>query len=290
LLQRRQTIQKIEYKFKNNSAKNKEDCYFLIEEVTAENKLTIKQLTTLLTSLFFTTSVFSEELTIGLGNFEPQFSTEGKSALFKDILDGVFAYIPEYKINYKYMLSNAKLVSELNAKNIDGAANIFAQEEISGCLSDPVFRYTDVAVSLKRKNHKIEKIEDLAGKSIVTYQRAEFLLGETFKRVVHQSDNYNEVARPEKQAKMLASNLVDISIGDKYIFLNSLTNWKKDKFEPSNFVFHSVFPDVYSSVGFNKQAHCDAFNKALDTFKKEGSYESIYQSYMNKLGYSSSEK
>ena len=232
----------------------------------------------------------SEKLTIGLGNFEPQFSSEGKSALFKDILDGVFAHIPEYEITYKYMLSNSRLVSELNNKHIDGAANIFAHKEITGCLSDPVFRYTDVAITLKRTSQKIESIEDLAGKSIVTYQRAEFLLGDTFKRVVHESENYNEVARPEKQAKLLASNLVDVSIGDKYIFLNSLTSWKKDKFDPNNFVFHPIFPDVYSGVGFNSQAHCEAFNSALEKFKSGGSYEKIYQNYLTKLGYSSKEK
>ena len=99
------------------------------------------------------------ELNIALGNFPPLFSAPGESALFKDLIDGVYAYIPSRKINYRYMLSNARLVVELNENTVDGAANIFSKKEINGCLSQPIFRYSDVAITRKDRQLKINSVE-----------------------------------------------------------------------------------------------------------------------------------
>ncbi len=238
-------------------------------------------------SVLSSASARADDLVIALGNFPPMFAKEGEPALFKDIIDGVYHYLPQHKVSYQYMVPNARLVVELNQKAVDGAANIFSQSEIKGCLTAPVFRFKDVAVTLKKNNYQLEEIADLAGKSIVSYQRAEHLLGEEFSAAVANSKYYQEVAEPMQQAKLLSSGLVDVSIGDKYIFLQSLKNWQKQSYAPNNLVFHEIFPPVYSRVGFNKQSLCDEFDQALATFKQHGEYEKIYDNYLKKLGYRS---
>lgn len=140
-----------------------------------------------LTACFFSATSHAKDLTIALGNFEPLFSEQGKPALSKNLIDSVYTYLPHRKISYRYMFSNARLVRELNVHTIDGAANIFTQKEIQGCITQPVFAYSDVAISLKSKYYTINSISDLNEKSVVSYQRAILLLGSEYKQAVLRS-------------------------------------------------------------------------------------------------------
>jgi len=241
----------------------------------------------LIALILFTTSFVSDAktLTIGLGNFKPLFSEPNEPALFKDIIDGVFAYLPQYEINYHYMLSNARLLKELKTGRVDGSANIFSTKEFSGCLTNPTFRYSDVAISKKRYNFKINRIRDLSGKSIVTYQRALNLLGEEFYKVATSTEHYREIAQPEEQAILLAKDFADVSIGDKYIFLHSIGRNQQTRVNVNDFEFHPIFPLVYSSMGFSEQKYCDDFNQGLQKFKQSGEYEKVYEQHLIAFGY-----
>lgn len=229
-------------------------------------------------------TIYAKNITIALGNFEPMFAHENQPSLFKDIIDGVFQYLPQYKVNYRYMVSNARLTVELNQKSVEGAANVFSAEEINGCLTDPVFRFTDVAITLRKNNHRISSVKELKDKSIVSYQRAEHLLGREFSQLVQANQYYQEVARPEEQAKLLTSELVDVSIGDIYIFLHSLKAWQKDNYQPNSLKVHAIFPPVYSSIGFNELSLCEDFNLALTKYKNSGQYQKTYNRFLESLG------
>jgi len=233
----------------------------------------------------FSSQSKAEEIVIALGNFAPLFSTPEQPALFKDLIDGVYRYIPEKTIEYRYMVPNSRLVMELNTNTVDGAANIFSQSEIDGCLSNPVFSYSDVAITKKEQYASIESIEDLSKYKVVSYQRAKTLLGEKYKKAVTKSKSYSEVAHPEDQAKLLASGLVDVSVGDKYIFLHSLQKWSEGKYNSNDVIIHPIFPAVASSMGFNQQSHCDEFNVALEKFRASGEYQAVYDKHLKRLGY-----
>lgn len=230
----------------------------------------------------------SEELVIAMGNFEPLFANSGKPSLFKDLIDGVYRYIPDRKITYRYMLSNSRLVIELNNGTVDGAANIFSKQEIKGCVTDPIFGYSDVAITKKNGNLKIKSINDLSKYKVVSYQRAKVLLGDKYKNAVADSQHYSEVAHPEVQAKLLSTGMVDVSVGDKYIFLHSLQSWSKGQLDVNDFIFHDIFPPVASAIGFNEQRHCDEFDQALVKFKQSGEYQAVYDYHLNRLGYKTS--
>ncbi|MDO6445377.1 ABC transporter substrate-binding protein [Colwellia sp. 1_MG-2023] len=224
-----------------------------------------------------------EELVIGLGNFPPLFSTSGSPALFKDLIDGVYRYIPDKTITYRYMLSNARLEMGLNIKSLDGAANIFSNRYIQGCITEPLFGFFDVAISKKDRAIDINDVHTLANYSVVSYQGATKLLGPEYKKAVAHASYYKEVPNPIKQAKLLSSGLVDVSIGDKYIFLHSLAIWSRGKSEASDYVFHPIFPPVASSMGFIKQEHCDEFDQALVKFKASGEYQKVYDKHLQRF-------
>jgi len=227
----------------------------------------------------------AEEIVIGLGNFKPLFSTPNSPAVFKDLIDGVYRYLPDRKVTYRYMLSNARLVMDLNAKAVDGAANIFSEAEISGCITQPIFAYSDVAISKKGHYFHVDDILALSEFSVVAYQRATKLLGVEYKKAATSAPYYKEVANPIDQAKLLATDLVDVSIGDKYIFLQSLKSWSKGKANVNDYVIHPIFPPVASSMGFIQQKHCDEFDQALVKFKESGEYQAVYDKHLKRLDF-----
>jgi ABC-type amino acid transport substrate-binding protein len=227
----------------------------------------------------------AEEIVIGLGNFKPLFSNPNSPALFKDLIDGVYRYIPNKTITYRYMLSNSRLVMDLNVRAVDGAANIFTSGEISGCITQPVFGYSDVAITKKGHYFHVDDIEALSEFSVVSYQRATNFLGPVYQKAVKKALFYKEVSNPEEQAKLLATGLVDVSIGDKYIFLQSLKSWSKGKANVNDYVIHTIFPSAASSMGFIQQRHCDEFDQALAQFKQDGGYQAVYDKHLKRLGY-----
>lgn len=233
----------------------------------------------------FSSSLQAKELVIALGNFPPLFSEQGQPAVFKDLIDGVYRYIPSTTVSYRYMIPNSRLPIILDEQLVDGAANIFSPNSIKGCITQPVFSYFDVAITIKSKNFQINTVEDILGKSVVSYQGAKTLLGEQYSLIVSKNKHYTEVSNPLIQAKLLSSGMVDVSIGDKYIFLYSLKNWSKETFDNTKYQIHDIFPPVASAMGFNDQKLCDEFNHALTIFKASGDYQRVYEHHLIALGY-----
>ncbi len=233
--------------------------------------------------VFSSSKLQANELVIALGNFEPLFSTPNKPALYKELIDGVYAYLPHITVNYQYMFSNSRLLVALNEKKVDGVANIFAHSEIDGCISLPIFRYSDVAISRTTDRLKINEIKDLQGLSVVTFQRAKKLLAPEFEKTMALTTYYQEIPQPKEQARILQSKMADVSVGDKYIFFDSLNNITQGKFNAQDYTIHNIFEPSYSHMGFNNQQDCDEFNVALAKFKQSGEYEKVYERFFNAI-------
>ncbi len=132
--------------------------------------------------IFASPALFGEELTVGVGLFEPFFIKENKSGVFLDLIKETFTRMPQYEANFLFM-SNRRLLRDLSIGKTDAAANIFKGSEVKAFLSEPLFRYTDVAVTLKNRNFIINKISDLQDKSIAAYEKATVLLGDEFRKM-----------------------------------------------------------------------------------------------------------
>ncbi|MDM8550646.1 ABC transporter substrate-binding protein [Desulfobacterales bacterium HSG2] len=231
-----------------------------------------------------TPAASAEELVIGLGNFEPHFVKEGNTGLFTDLVKETFALLPQYQLKFRHGRSVKRLIKELNSGRIDAAANVFGSD-LKGYVSEPLFRFTDVAVTLKSRNLVIRQVSDLKGKSLITYQGAKIVLGREFVETAETCSRYMEVPEPMTQAKMVAMGRYDVSVGDIYVFLHSLRVWSGGKYKPDQFEFHRIFPDIYTQMGFKDKRVCDDFNRALREIKKNGKYEALYERYLRELGY-----
>lgn len=245
----------------------------------------LRRLVILMLIIIFTPVPASAKgLSVGLGNFKPYFIREQNSGLFTEIIKETFSLMPQYKIIFKWDRPLKRLAYELDNGKLDAAALIISKSD-NTYLSEPIFRFTDVAVTLKSRKLVISSISDLKDKSVVTYYGAKIFLGEEFAIMAQTHPKYVELPVPMSQAKMVAEGRYEVSVGDIYVFLQSIKEWKDGKFKPEQFDFHRLFPDKYTYMGFREKKVCDEFNQALKRIKENGKYEALYQKYLQELGY-----
>ncbi|NQZ23043.1 MAG: transporter substrate-binding domain-containing protein [Colwellia sp.] len=231
------------------------------------------------------TSTAQHVIKIGVGNFPPFFIEKEMNGIFIEVTDEIFKQLPQYKLEYIFM-SNHRILHEINyGKLIDVACNVFPSSQVNVYLSDPVFRYRDVAISLKSNQFKVNKITDLQGKSIAAYQGATELLGAEFKQMAEANDDYAEYPHPKETTHLIVSGEKEIRIGDINIFEHDLNNkyYKKNiNVDYENFNVHYLFPYVYSHMAFKDQTLKDAVNKVIKELNLNGSIEKIYAKHKMK--------
>lgn len=223
-----------------------------------------------------------QPLTIGVGNFPPFFIEKDESGLFLDITKAIFSNLPEYEVSFIFM-SNSRLLHEINSGNrIDVACNIFKNSSVEAYLSEPIFRYTDVAISKKSQHLTLNSVSDLQGVSIAAYQGAMDLLGDNFKTMALSNPIYSEHPHPKDTTNLLVSDLTDVRIGDIHIFYHDLKHkFYKDSESGNinNYSVHYLWPDVYSHMAFKDEALRDAVNVEIQKLTQDGTFAKIYQQY-----------
>jgi len=232
--------------------------------------------------LFASFAKAEQTLRIGVGNFPPFFIEAEETGIFIEITDAIFSHFPEYQVDYIFM-SNHRLLHEINSgKIIDVACNIFPGSKSKAHLSDPVFRYRDVAVTRSSANHIINNVSDLQGKSIAAYQGAKELLGESFRKVALTNVDYSEHAHPSETTSLLISGSKDVRVGDVNIFWHDLKNkhhGSSEKTDASNYTIHYIWPDIYSHMAFVDESLRDEVNKVIVELKENGTFDRIYEKY-----------
>lgn len=223
-----------------------------------------------------------QSLTIGVGNFPPFFIEKNESGLFIDITKAIFSDLSDYEITFIFM-SNNRLLQEINSgKRIDVACNIFKNSAVEAYLSEPIFRYTDVAISKKANNLVLNSVSDLQDVSISAYQGAIDLLGDNFKKMALSNPNYSEHPHPKDTTNLLLTDLTAVRIGDINIFYHDLKHKFYENSEYSNidnYTFHYLWPDVYSHMAFKDKALRDAVNIEIKKLTLDGTFTRIYQQY-----------
>jgi ABC-type amino acid transport substrate-binding protein len=225
-----------------------------------------------------------KDITIAMGNFEPYYIEKNESGIFTDIINKVFSHMPDHNPKYAWGRSNNRLWLEFSEGKIDAVSNLFDSVELEACRSDLIFRFRDIAISNKNEKHEINNIAELKGKNIITFQGAKNFFGKKFTSVI-QEDQYREVARPHWQAKILYKRQAEVSVGDMFIFLNSIKAENSASTTPQDFTYHDIFPAISSRMGFRDHQVCKEFNRALKIIRKSGEYEQVYHEYLKRLDF-----
>ncbi|WP_417431501.1 substrate-binding periplasmic protein [Kiloniella sp.] len=237
--------------------------------------------------VFFSTQASSKDVTIAMGNFEPYYVTENHTGIFTEIITAVFLEIPDYDPVFIFGRPNNRLWQDFNRRKVDAVSNLFDSVEVDACRSDPAFRFRDVAITLAEENLSIDEIKDLKGLNVIAFQGAKDFFSPEFAATVEES-MFSVASEPGVQAQALWDGRVDVSVGDLFIFLNSLKNLSGNNVPARLFKIHDILPVVYTRMGFWDTELCVKFNKALQNIKDSGEYEKIYDRYLRLYGVTSS--
>lgn len=227
-------------------------------------------------------STAEQTLKVGVGNFPPFFIEEGKKGIFIEIIDEIFKQLPQYKVEYIFM-SNHRILHEINyGQSIDVACNIFPSSKLKAHLSEPIFRYIDVAISKKSAHLTVATTADLKGKHIAAYQGATEMLGDEFQQMANDNANYSEHAHPNETTLLMLSGKKDIRVGDLNIFWYDLGHKyysKQKNLTSDEFNIHYLWPSLYSHMAFKDPQLKNVVDDVIKALKLNGTIEKIYAKY-----------
>lgn len=152
--------------------------------------------------------------------------------------------------------------------------------------SDVHITYHNVAITLASRGARIERVEDLAGKSVVAFQKASAYLGPGFQKIAASNPGYREEAKQTAQPILLYLGRTDVVITDPAIF-----SWfarspevaaRADTSQPIH--IHPVFPPTEYRVAFRDPELRDSFNRGLARLRQSGEYARIVARYAPLLG------
>jgi polar amino acid transport system substrate-binding protein len=183
------------------------------------------------------------------------------------------------------LMALARVAKELETGQVDAAMTMHPGSGVAACYSDVHVTYHNVAISLARRGLVIDRPEDLAGKSVVAFQRAKESLGERFARAVADNPRYREEARQVVQPLLLYLGRVDAVVADHAIFAwyanDPEVRAKADTLQPLR--FHAIFPPTDYRVAFRRDDLCESFNRGLRALKASGAYDQIVRRYARYL-------
>ncbi|MCR6629747.1 MAG: transporter substrate-binding domain-containing protein [Magnetospirillum sp.] len=175
----------------------------------------------------------------------------------------------------------ARVSREMESGLVDAAMTMRPESGVKAHYSDSHVAYRNYAITLAKNNLAINRIEDLAGKSVVAFQNASLYLGPTYKALMDANPHYREEARQMVQPTLLFLDRVDAVIADCFIF-----GWfandpeVKAKADTSQALrFHPIFPPTEYRVAFRDARLRDGFNRGLKKLRDSGAYDRIVQRY-----------
>ncbi|WP_135077145.1 transporter substrate-binding domain-containing protein [Terasakiella sp. SH-1] len=226
----------------------------------------------------------ARDITIAMGNIEPYFIPKQDSGIFTDLVLATFRHMPGLKPKFRFGLTNKVRWNLYEVGKVDAVANIFDSVTADGCRTDELFRFSDVAITRKESKLKLESVQDLAGKDIISFEGARGFFGESYSKHL-SADRYFETKVQASQARMLITKRVDVSVGDLFIFLNALQDPLNVGVSPADFDYHPLFPQISTRMAFKDTSLCQPFNEALAKLRASGEYEKIYDMYLKRYNY-----
>ncbi|WP_342119260.1 substrate-binding periplasmic protein [Pseudoduganella sp. OTU4001] len=219
------------------------------------------------------------EVLVGMGLPKPPYIMEsGSAGLDYDIAKAALA-VGGYKM-VAMMLPQSRALAMLRTGQVDGMLSI--TEGIGGqdYFTDNYITYQNVAISLTRRNLKLEQIEELANYSVAAFQNASMVLGDRFGFIATGHSNYQELHSQIAQNKLLFTGRVDVVVGDRFIFryFNDKLGPQFDATQPVT--YHRIFPESPRRAVFRDSRVRDAFNNGLKAIRANGTYAALVKQYL----------
>ncbi len=171
----------------------------------------------------------------------------------------------------------------LEEGKVDGLSISTVDLNLKAHYSDISIEYHNFAIGLEGVAQQIDAIDDLKGKSIIAFQKADTYLGDAFAAAVSGNPDYIEMANQENQVHMLLKGRIDLAIMDRSIFMyyrNKLIREGKVEAE-ANYRLYDLFAPSRYRAAFHDEKVRDLFNRGLQRLRESGQYEAIYTKYIH---------
>ncbi|XPF95810.1 substrate-binding periplasmic protein [Colwellia sp. RE-S-Sl-9] len=208
----------------------------------------------------------------------PFITSENGGGLQMDIIRDALStqnIVPEFQ-----HVQLSRTVLGFQKSNVDAISIVPSNYIYPGMyVSKPYITYQNVAVSLAERELIIEDIDDLAGLTIVAFQRARKHMGDEYNLKVASSYQYREVAEQREQVDMLFTGEAEVIILDLNIFIYFCNSHEKSMYQNS-FKVHYIFDEKQYSAGFKSEQLKDKFDKGIDEIKYRGLYDKLMSKYL----------
>lgn len=171
----------------------------------------------------------------------------------------------------------------LEEGKVDGLSISTTNLNLKAHYSEISIEYHNFAIGIEQRDLQINKVEDLKGKSVIAFQKADTYLGDAFAAAVVDNPDYIEMANQENQVNMLLLGRTDLAVMDRSIFMyyrNKLI--KEGKVSPEvDYRLYDLFEPSRYRAAFYDESVRDAFNEGLRRLRESGEYEAIYTKYIH---------
>ena len=228
--------------------------------------------------LWFVTSAQAERLNVGFGTHKPPYVFEGEPRGLEYDLVNQAARHAGFELDAHYAPME-RLHLMLRRGEIDAIATTHERSGVEAFYSDIYIHYHNAAVALAKRGYRIERIADLRGHSISTFQRARWLLGEEFQRMAEHNPDYREEAQQINRNRLLYSGRVDVVVGDRRIirYFDAEVAGQVDVTQP--LTWYAIFAPTPYRLGFRFDAQRQRFNQGLRLLRESGEYAAITRRY-----------
>jgi len=174
----------------------------------------------------------------------------------------------------------ARLFETLKFKKIQGAAPVLPTHDVGEAfLTDSYITYHNVALAMRKRGLRIQRVSDLKGLSIMAFQTATVVLGPEYAEAVSGNPQYSEMAKQILQIRTLFAGRIDAAIGETRIlhYYIYAPETKVDSSLPTE--EFPIFPPTHYRAAFLEKRHADDFNRGLKAILANGTYQKIVLKY-----------
>lgn len=163
---------------------------------------------------------------------------------------------------------------------IEARPESVALYQLDGFLSVPAIRFDNVAVFLKKNRFSITRTADLAKHSVISWQGAQYVMGDEYAAMVKSNKRYQENSKQRAQVMMLFSGRVEVLHIDTSIF----AYWRNQIGKTTDIdVWQDIetyhFGEIYFNYLFRDRQVRDLFDARFKELRERGDYARIYQKY-----------
>jgi len=163
---------------------------------------------------------------------------------------------------------------------VDARPESVALYKLDGFLSVPALRFDNVAVYLKKNRFSITRTADLAKRSVISWQGAQYVMGDEYAAMVKSNKRYQENSKQRAQVMMLFTGRVEVLHIDTTIF----AYWRNQIGKTTDIdVWQEIetyhFGEIYFNYLFRDRQVRDLFDARFKELRERGDYARIYQKY-----------